>query len=181
CRIKERVEGVEEDKTQIERRAERIEEKKRDLARNLRKDEKIILNIIKEKKDIYFNELLNLSDKNQTELEEILEILSLQSKIKVNRELVNASWIKHIKIIEDYNDEIKVADIKIDKDKKDFIWDMFSRQPCFICPFVGKCNETNMDYYNPYHCPWLTEWMETTLEGKKYQVNFSEIEANLED
>ncbi|MHA1438749.1 MAG: hypothetical protein ACTSPD_14355 [Promethearchaeota archaeon] len=58
---------------------------------------------------------------------------------------------------------------------------MFSRQPCFICPFVGKCNETNMDYYNPYHCPWLTEWMETTLEGKKYQVNFSEIEANLED
>ncbi|MFW9824379.1 MAG: hypothetical protein ACFFE4_15655 [Candidatus Thorarchaeota archaeon] len=74
-----------------------------------------------------------------------------------------------------------VKEVKIDKERKDYIWNMFSRQPCFICPFRGKCNDTNMDQFNPYHCPWLTEWIEITLAGKEYNINFDEIEASLQD
>ena len=79
------------------------------------------------------------------------------------------------------NDDVKAKEIKIDKKQKSFIWDMFSRQPCFICPFHEKCNETNSDQFNPHHCPWLTEWIEISLERKEYDVNFDEIEARLQD
>ena len=179
CKIKERVEGPLEEKSNIERRIERIEEKKKEFKRNLRKDEKFILNIINREKDIYFDRLTELTNRKRNELEEILELLVLQSKIKMNRELVDASWTKHIYAIEEI--EVEVKDIKINKNRKDFIWNMFSRQPCFICPFRDKCNETNLDQFNPQHCPWLTEWIEATSKGEDFFINFDEIEANLQD
>ncbi len=179
CKIKERVEGPLEEKSNVERRIERIEEKKKEFKRNLRKDEKIILNIINREKDILFNRLKELSNKERNDLEEILELLVLQSKIKMNRELVDASWTKHIYALEEI--DVKVKDLKININRKDFIWNMFSRQPCFICPFRDKCNETNLDQFNPQHCPWLTEWIEVTSKGEEYTINFSEIEARLQD
>lgn len=179
CKIKERVEGPLEEKSDVERRIERIEEKKKEFKRNLRKDEKLILNIINREKDILFNRLMELSNKMRNELEEILELLVLQSKIKMNRELVDASWTKHIYALEEI--DVKVKDLKINKNRKDFIWNMFSRQPCFICPFRDKCNETNLDQFNPQHCPWLTEWIEVTSKGEEYSINFDEIEARMRD
>jgi len=179
CKIKERVEGPLEEKSNVERRIERIEEKKKEFKRNLRKDEKLILNIINREKDILFNRLKELSNKERNDLEEILELLVLQSKIKMNRELVDASWTKHIYALEEI--DVKVKDLKINKNRKDFIWNMFSRQPCFICPFRDKCNETNLDQFNPQHCPWLTEWIEITSKGEEYNINFSEIEARMQD
>jgi len=179
CKIKERVEGPLEEKSDVERRIERIEEKKKEFNRTLRKDEKIVLNIINREKDILFERLMKLSNKRRNDLEEILETLVLQSKIKMIRELVDASWTKHIFALEEI--EINVKDIKIDKDRKDFIWDMFSKQPCFICPFRDKCNETNLDQFNPQHCPWLTEWIEITLKGEDYKINFDEIESRLQN
>ena len=83
CKIKERVEGSSDEKSKVERRIERIEEKKKQFTRNLRKDEKAILNIINREKEIYFNDLLQKSNKKQVDLEEILEFLVLQSKIKI--------------------------------------------------------------------------------------------------
>ncbi len=179
CKIKERVEGPLEEKSNVERRIERIEEKKKEFKRNLRKDEKLILNIINREKDILFNRLKELSNKERNDLEEILELLVLQSKIKMNRELVDASWTKHIYALEEI--DVKVKDLKINKNRKDFIWNMFSRQPCFICPFRDKCNETNLDQFNPQHCPWLTEWIEITSKGEEYNINFGEIEARMQD
>ncbi|MFX1481025.1 MAG: hypothetical protein ACFFCI_23330 [Promethearchaeota archaeon] len=179
CKIKERVEGSSDEKSKVERRIERIEEKKKEFTRTLRKDEKLILNIINKEKEIYFNDLLQKSNKKQIDLEEILEFLVLQSKIKIRRELVEASWTKHIFAIEEI--DIKVKDIKIDKSKKDFVWNMFSRQPCFICPFHSKCSDTNTDQFNPSLCPWLTEWIEISTADKEYNINFEEIEANLQD
>ncbi len=179
CKIKERVEGPLEEKSNVERRIERIEEKKKEFNRNLRKDEKLILNIINREKDILFNRLKELSNKERNDLEEILELLVLQSKIKMNRELVDASWTKHIYALEEI--DVIVKDLKIDINRKDFIWNMFSRQPCFICPFRDKCNETNLDQFNPQHCPWLTEWIEVTSKGEEYTINFSEIEARMQD
>jgi len=179
CKIKEHVEGPLEEKSDVERRIERIEEKKKEFNRTLRKDEKLILNIINREKDIFFDRLLELSNKKRNELEEILELLALQSRIKMKRELVDASWTKHVYAIEEI--DIKVKDLKIDKSREDFIWNMFSRQPCFICPFRDKCNETNLDQFNPQHCPWLTEWIELSSKGEEYNINFDEIESRLQD
>jgi len=179
CRIKERVEGSSDEKSEMERRAERMEEKKKVFNRTLRKDETMILSIINRKKELFFNDLLELSNKKRDELDQILDVLAMQSKIKLRRELVEASWTKRITSIEEI--DIKTKELKINKKQKSFIWKMFSRQPCFICPFREKCNETNSDQFNPYHCQWLTDWIEVSLEGKEYNVNFDEIEARLRE
>jgi len=179
CKIKEHVEGPLDEKSDVERRIERIEEKKKEFNRNLRKDEKVILNVINREKDILFGRLLELSNKKRNDLENILDILALQSKIKMTRELIDASWTKHIFALEEI--DVKVKGLKINKNKKDFIWKMFSKQPCFICPFRNKCNDTNLDQFNPQHCPWLTEWIDLTSRGEVYNINFDEIEARLRD
>jgi len=175
CKVKERVEGTEEEgKSDTERRLERIEERKREEGRSLRKDERIVLNIISREKDIYFEQLLEITKKERIDLDRILNTLSIQSKIHINRELMVASWTKHITLNESYDVEIK--DRKIDKNKDDYILDVFSRQPCLICPFASKCNSTNLDQYNPIHCPWLSDWIQFSLEGKIYNINFEETE-----
>jgi hypothetical protein len=175
CKVKERVEGKEEEGiSDTERRLERIEERKREASRSLRKDERIVLKIISREKDIYFDELLKITKKERIDLDRILNTLTLQSKIHISRELMVASWTKHITINESYDVEIK--DQEIDRNKDDFILDIFSHQPCIICPFESKCNNTNLDEYNPTHCPWLSDWIKTTLEGKIYNINFEIIE-----
>ncbi|MBY8989496.1 MAG: hypothetical protein KGD58_01980 [Candidatus Lokiarchaeota archaeon] len=179
CKIKERIEGPVDEKSDVERRIERIEEKKKEFKRSLHKNEKNILNIINREKEIYFNDLLKLTNTESNDLEEILDILSLQSKIKIRRELVEASWTKLINSIEEI--DVQVKSVKIDMDRKDFVWNMLSRQPCFICPFRGKCNDTNMDQFNPLNCPWLTDWIEITSKGNEYNINFREIEKGLQD
>jgi len=176
CKVKERMEGSEEsDKSNIERRIERIEERRKDFSRSLKKDEKIILNIINKEKELLFEELLDLTNKKISELDNILDILSLQSKIRIKRELVDASWTKRISAIEDI--DIDVKEIKINMKKKDFILEIFSYQPCLICPFASKCNETNLDQFNPHHCQWLTEWINDSLDGKIYHTNFDDVQT----
>ncbi|MHA1233586.1 MAG: hypothetical protein ACTSO6_00980 [Promethearchaeota archaeon] len=174
CKVKERVEGTEEEegKSDTERRLERIAERKREEVRSLKKEERIVLKIISRIKDIYFDELLEITKKERIDLDRILNILSLQSKIHVNRELMEASWTKHITLNESY--DVKIEDLKIDRNKADFILDVFSRQPCLICPFASKCNSTNLDQYNPLHCPWLSDWINSSREGKIYTINFED-------
>ena len=89
---------------------------------------------------------------------------------------MEASWTKHILLNESFNVEIK--ETKIDKNKSDFILDIFSHQPCLICPFFSKCNKTNLDKFNPTHCPWLSDWIKISLEGNIYNINFEEKEEN---
>ncbi|MHA1281325.1 MAG: hypothetical protein ACTSVV_02670 [Promethearchaeota archaeon] len=180
CKIKEKVEGSEDLKTDSERLIERIEETKKTLTRKLKKDEKEILEIIKQKGELLFEDLLELTGKPINELEEILDVLQLQSKIKVRRELINASWTKHIFALEDL-DDVKITEQKIDTSKKDFVWDLFGRQPCFICPVSEKCNETNLDQFNPYYCPWLSEWIECMLMGIEYNINFDELKEEFDE
>jgi len=177
CKVKERLEGSEEsDKSDVERRLERIEERKKEGARSLRKDEKMVLRIINQEKNIFFHKLLELTNKKRMELDKILGTLYLQDKINVNRELLEASWVKRITIIEKI--DVKVKDINVNKNNNDFILDIFSHQPCLTCPFTGKCNNTNLDQFNPLHCPWLTEWVKTSLEGQIYKTNFEEIQSD---
>ncbi|MFX1394941.1 MAG: hypothetical protein ACFFAH_15410 [Promethearchaeota archaeon] len=180
CKIKERIEGPTEDKSDVERRIERIEETKKMFKRSLKKDEKIVLDIINKQRSLIFDELLKLTNKKRSDLENILEVLAMQSKIKLRRELIDSSWTKNISAIEDYSDEVAVKSVKINKNEKGFIWNLFSRQPCFICPFIDKCNDTNIDNFNPHHCIWLTDWINSTLEKKEFNINFDEIEDRFE-
>ncbi len=176
CKVKERLEGSEEsDKSDVERRLERIEDRKKEGSRSLRKDEKAVLRIISREKDVFFFRLLELTNKKRLELDKIVNTLYLQSKININRELLEASWVKRITIIEKIDVEAK--DIQVEREKNDFILDIFSHQPCLTCPFTGKCNKTNLDQFNPLHCPWLTQWVKTSLEGQIYVTNFEEIQS----
>jgi len=176
CKVKERLEGSEEsDKSDVERRLERIEERKKEGSRSLRKDEKAVLRIISREKDVFFFKLLELTNKKRLELDKIVNTLYLQSKIHINRELLEASWVKRITIIEKIDVEVK--DIQVGREKNDFILDIFSHQPCLTCPFTGKCNNTNLDQFNPLHCPWLTQWVKTALEGEIYIANFEELQS----
>ena len=104
--------------------------------------------------------------------------MALQSKIKLNRELINAAWSKHVFAIINYEGEVKVDEVKISTDQKDFIWNLFSRQPCFVCPFTGKCNETNLDNFNPHYCVWLTEWIKASILGRDFTANFNEFQKD---
>ncbi len=176
CKVKERIEGSEEsDKSDVERRLERIEERKKEGTRSLRKDEKMVLRIINQERDIFFHKLLELTNKKRMELDKILGTLYLQDKINVNRELLEASWVKRITIIEKI--DVKVKDINVNQNNNDFILDIFSHQPCLTCPFTGKCNNTNLDQFNPLHCPWLTQWVKTSIDGQIYKANYEEIQS----
>ncbi|TFF93991.1 MAG: hypothetical protein EU544_05080 [Promethearchaeota archaeon] len=177
CKVKEKVEGLEDDKSESERRLERIQETKKAMNRNLRKNEKKILKTINEEGEILFRDLLQKSDVTKTQLENILDVLRLQSQIKVRRELVNAAWTYRIFALEEFQD-LEVKESKINKKNKDYVWDLFGRQPCFICPVEDKCNETNPENYNPHHCIWLTEWIDTMLREEKYEINFDELRGD---
>lgn len=181
CKIKEKVEGDTDDKTETERRIERIEETKKQKHRNLKKDEKNVLEIVNRQRELFFEDLLKLANKTSSELERILEILLLQSKINMNRELFDSSWTKKISAIEDYSEEVGIKSLKINRKEKDFIWNLFSRQPCFICIFHEKCNETNPNQLNPLHCPWLNEWINISLVGNRYNINFDDIDDKFQD
>jgi hypothetical protein len=65
-----------------------------------------------------------------------------------------------------------VEEIEVDKSKPDWLWREFLKQPCFICPFIEQCSDDNPDIYNPNHCPWLTEWIELSINGEEYTANF---------
>ena len=179
CKIKERVEGAVDEKSQTERRIERIEEKKKNYRRDLRKEEKEIFQLIEEKKDLYFSDLIKLSNQTRDELEPILEQLALQSKIVIERELMESSWTKRIKVIEKI--DIDVKEKKIDTDNKSFIWEQFSYVPCFVCPYEEKCTATNQDQFNPHFCEWLTQWIESSIDGKPIIVDFDRIQEYLDE
>ncbi len=173
CKIKERVEGTVDEKSVVERRIERIEEKKKNYHRNLRKDERMILNLINQEKDLFFDDLLRLTSKSRDDLEKILEILSLQSKITIQRELMDSSWTKHITSIEKIG--VSVEEHVVDRNSNGFIWENFNFIPCFTCIYENKCDSTNLDQFNPKHCKWLSEWIEANIEGREYIINFADI------
>jgi len=181
CKVKARMEARDEAKTLEERREDRIEERKKKLTRKLTDKEQEILTLINKKGDVLFDELVDETDEDQIrELEEIIDLLALQSRVKVRRELINASWSKHIYSIEEIEDEGEVEEVKVDKNKPDWVWDKFDRQPCFICPFTDRCSDNNPDRFNPHHCPWLTEWINKSIAGEPYDVDFQEFLSEYE-
>ncbi|MBD3255263.1 MAG: hypothetical protein GF383_09235, partial [Candidatus Lokiarchaeota archaeon] len=83
CKVKERMESVEDESTQKERRQERVEERKKELTRTLNKDEKQILEIIDRNEDILFEDLRKLVAIERNKLDEMIDLLALRGRIKV--------------------------------------------------------------------------------------------------
>ncbi|MGV9171821.1 MAG: hypothetical protein ACOC44_10875 [Promethearchaeia archaeon] len=181
CKVKARLEAEVDQKSDAERRKERNEARKKTLARKLRKHEKEVLEIIKEKKEIEFRELQKKVGITYEELDDILEVLRLRDTIKVKRDLMQGSWTKLIRWNKKLGDEVELEEVKVNRKKKDFVWNLFRRTPCFICPFTEKCNDTNQDIFNPKHCPFLTRWIKVSMKGEKeFNINFEEIKARLD-
>ena len=65
----------------------------------------------------------------------------------------NSRWINRVTKIEDYGLKIKSK-----KKSSKLIWDTVNDLPCFICPYIKKCNY-GQKHYNPKECEWLTEWL----------------------
>jgi len=121
-----------------------------------------------------FDDLIEKLGMRRYQVENILDLLAMRSLIKINRELIDSSWTKHIFAVEHFEDEIDVPEQKIDMERKDFVLNMFGRQPCFICPYTDKCSEITVEIYNPQICPWLSNWILESLEGKEYNVDFEQ-------
>ena len=186
CKVKKRLEGGIEEKSVAERRRDRIKEKKKQIKRPLKKEEKNILEIINEEERISFNDLLKKTGKRRDELEEIVDILELKSKVKINRELRDAAWTKVIQTLGEYEGEMEFEVPEYDKKDKAFIWKQFGKQPCFICPFTGRCSGNNPEIFNPHHCPWLTEWIKVSLgeseqELEEFNIDFDKISHLMEE
>jgi hypothetical protein len=121
CKVKERMESKEDESTQKEIRQERVKERKRELTRKLNKDEQEVLDIINKERDLVFEDLREMVDIERNKLDEIIDLLELQSRIKVRRELISASWSKHIFSIEELEEDLKVEEIEVDKSKPDWL------------------------------------------------------------
>lgn len=187
CKVKKRLEGAEEEKSEAERRRERLERRRKLINRKLRKDEKQVLKIINDEQELFFEDLLEQTDIERDNLDEIVELLVMQNRIKVNRELVNASWTKHIYTIEELDDgDIEVKEVKINKKKDDWLWQYFSHQPCFTCPYSAeRCSESYQESegfgFNPHTCPFLGEWITESLKGNEFKINWAVVKEEYEN
>jgi uncharacterized Zn finger protein (UPF0148 family) len=171
CKVKARLEAEVDQKSDAERRKERAQARKKLLSRNLKKKEKEILKIIKGVEKIEFRELQDRTDLTYEELDDILEVLRLRDKIKVKRDLMQGSWTKILRWNQTLENEVELEDVKVNRKKKDFVWNLFRRVPCFICPFEEKCSD----------CPFLTRWIKETMKGEEeFSINFEEIKARLD-
>ena len=173
CKVKQRIES-EDEETEQDRRQVRLEFLRKEINRKLKKDEVAILEIIKKEGDLFIEELKEKGNISSDKLERILETLVLKSKIKIQRELETANWTKHISYVPDLSEETGKISKKFDRQKDNSVWDMVWRVPCFICPFIDRC-DTAQEKFNPMFCPWFTNWIWHCLEKKKYQNPFEGV------
>ncbi|MFO8020307.1 MAG: hypothetical protein R6U96_16910 [Promethearchaeia archaeon] len=181
CKVKARLEAEVDQKSDAERRKERMEARKKLLNRKLNKKEKEVLEIIKEEGKVEFRELQDKVGNTYEELDDILEVLQLRDTVKVKRDLMEGSWTKIIRWNQQLTNEVELGGVKVNRKKDDFVWNLFRRVPCFICPFTERCNDTNQEIFNPKHCPFLMRWIQVSMEGEKeFNINFEEIKARLD-
>lgn len=179
CKVKQRIES-EDEETEQDRRQTRLEFLRKELSRKLKKDETVILEIIRQEGELFLEELKEKGNISSNKIERILETLELKSKIKVQRELDTANWTKRISYIEDLREETAKESKKIDTRKDNFVWEMVWRVPCFLCPFIEICDNTQVRF-NPMFCSWLTDWIWHCLDNKTYQNPFEGIDINIKE
>ncbi len=172
CKVRARIESNDIE-TEQDRRQTRINFIRKEITRKLKKNEVSVLEIIMKEGEILIEELQKKANLSSDKLEKILEVLELKTKIKVQRELVEANWTKRILYAEEINKiHVKESKTEIDKRKDDFIWDVYSRMPCFLCVYIDRCDNSQTKF-NPYICAWLTDWIWHCLDKSFYQNPFN--------
>jgi len=88
----------------------------------------------------------------------------MESKIppRIRSKLVmqQSRWMTQISKVEDYG-----LDLSTPKKTPKLVWETLNDLPCFICPYNQKCND-GQELYNPTCCPYLTDWLMSTLNGE---------------
>jgi len=164
--------------TEQDRRQTRLDFIRKEITRKLKKNEVAVLEIIMKEGEIFIEELQKKANLSSDKLEKILEVLELKTKIKAQSELAEANWTKRILYAEEISKiPVKESKKKIDKRKDDFIWDVYSRMPCFLCVYIDRCDNSQTKF-NPYICAWLTDWIWHSLDKKDYQNPFKGMEED---
>ncbi|TFH29797.1 MAG: hypothetical protein E4G98_03215 [Promethearchaeota archaeon] len=86
-------------------------------------------------------------------------------KIRTKIVMYQSKWVTELTKIDDYG-------IKSAKTSKttNLVWDTVGDLPCFICPYSKKCN-AGQEHYNPKNCPYLTDWLVSSIAGEVYTGN----------
>ncbi|MHA1672716.1 MAG: hypothetical protein ACTSYI_03730 [Promethearchaeota archaeon] len=104
---------------------------------------------------------------SEDDIEKSIKRLENKSPPKIHTKIVmyKSKWITELTKIDDYG--IKPA--KTAKTNK-LVWNTIGDLSCFICPYVRKCN-AGQEHYNPKNCPYLTDWLVSSISGETYTGN----------
>ncbi|MCF2142061.1 MAG: hypothetical protein K9W44_18575 [Candidatus Lokiarchaeota archaeon] len=113
------------------------------------------------------DELIERFNLSRDEIDKSIKRLESKDppKIRTNLVMYQSRWVKQITKIDDFGITVK----KQNKSKK-LVWETINDLPCFICPFSKKCNE-GQKQYNPKKCPYLTDWLISSINNEQYLGN----------
>lgn len=132
--------------------------------------DKKVLTIIQQNGKIYSDSLSELIPEiNYKYIEKSLKRLESKKKIQLSSDIVGGIRKILIRFIEEY--EIKDKSSIIEKEA--LCWETLNDCPCFLCPDIKKCN-LGQNEKNPITCPDIIEWMQHSINNKKYVSPFKE-------
>lgn len=131
--------------------------------------DKEVFELIKQSKEIYFEDILKKLEIDEKILEKSISRLSTKQKIKISSDIKNGLRKEVLSYIEEYENLTK-PEQKIDKTDP-IKWDTLGDCPCFLCSEINRCN-TGQNEVNPIICEYLIKWMNYCLLGKQYTSPF---------
>lgn len=131
--------------------------------------DKEVFELIKQSREIYFEEILKKLEIDEKFLEKSISRLSTKQKIKISSDIKNGLRKEVLSYIEDY-ESLPKPDQKTEK-VDPVKWDTLGDCPCFLCPEINRCN-TGQNEVNPIICEYLIKWMNYCLIGKPYTSPF---------
>jgi len=128
--------------------------------------DKEILELICTEKEIYSNEICVKLKLNPKLVERSLKRLEQKHRIIIKSDVIQGLRRDLVKFIEDYT--INNPNLISSTHKGELKWDTLGNCPCFLCPFINKCNPGHQDH-NPTTCPPLEEWIHCSINKIPYQ------------
>ena len=142
--------------------------------RNYSEIDKEVLNLIKERQEIYKDEIISSLNIDEKLLVNSINRLKTKQKIQIKSDLVEGIRKELVKFIEEYKLKNECAE---PKNGDSVPWETMGNCPCFLCPNVNKCN-FGQNETNPIRCSYLVEWITSRLQNLPYESPFK---GNIED
>ncbi len=142
--------------------------------RNYSEIDKEVLNLIKNRQEIYKDEIIVSLKIDEKLLVNSINRLKAKQKIQIKSDLVEGIRKELVKYIEEYVLKNECAD---SKNSNSVTWETMGNCPCFLCPNVNKCN-FGQNETNPIRCSYLVEWITSRLQNTHYESPFK---GNIED